>query len=141
MQKDAPEHVLPEPTPESAPWWAGLREGRLLIQRCASCGTLRHYPRPMCGHCHAMQWDWVQASGRGRLHSWTVCHHAFHPAFRRDVPYVLAIADLEEGVRLHSRLRGIDPADAHALRIGQPLEVGFEHITPEWVVPVLHLAG
>lgn len=124
---------LPESTPQSQPHWDGLAQHRLLLQRCTGCGLVRHYPRPMCDACHAMECDWVEAAGSARVHSWTVAHHAFHPAFKPELPYVLVTADLPEGVRLLARLEG---NDATALRIGQPLRIGFRDVAPGVTLPV-----
>ena len=68
---------LPEPSIDSQPYWDGLKEHRVMLQQCADCGAVRHYPRPMCGECHSMNVDWVEASGGGVLYSWTVAHHPF----------------------------------------------------------------
>ena len=123
---------LPEPTPESQPYWTGLKENRLLLQRCSECGVIRHYPRPMCSHCHSMKSEWVEASGRGRVHSWTVTHHPFHEAFKESVPYVLVTVDLDEGVRMQSQLRG---AELNDLQVGLPVEVFFEVATADVTLP------
>lgn len=127
------EPPLPEPTPQSQPHWDGLAQHRLLLQRCTGCGLVRHYPRPMCDACHSMECDWVEAAGSARVHSWTVAHHAFHPAFKPELPYVLVTADLPEGVRLLARLEGDEAA---ALRIGQPLRIGFRDVAPGVTLPV-----
>ena len=94
------------PTEVSRPFWEGANQGRLLIQRCAGCGTLRHYPRLLCDQCYSDAADWIEASGRGVVHSWTVSHHAFHPSFKAELPYTLVTVDLEEGVRALGRWRG-----------------------------------
>ncbi|MBL8386011.1 MAG: Zn-ribbon domain-containing OB-fold protein [Burkholderiales bacterium] len=107
------------PTALSRAYWEGAARGRLLIQRCGACGKLRHYPRLLCDACHADAVDWVEASGRGSVHSWTVCHHAFHPSFRDELPYTLVTVDLEEGVRALGRWRGPAPA------IGMPVRGAF----------------
>jgi uncharacterized OB-fold protein len=124
---------LPEPTPESQPYWDGLKAHRLLLQACARCGTRRFYPRPMCEACYAMECTWIEASGRGAVHSWTVTHHPFHPAFKGEVPYLLATVDLEEGVRMNAQVRGIAP---EAMRIGLPVKVGYEQAAGDLVLPV-----
>lgn len=129
---DAP---LPSPTPDSQPYWDGLRNGQLLLQRCGRCGTARHYPRPVCDRCFSMDVTWAPAVGEGQVHSWTVTHHPFLPSFRERLPYALVAADLPEGVRLLARLRG--PADGLAL--GAPVRCGFEPLG-DWVVPVWELA-
>ena len=77
---------LPEPTRDSKPYWDGLNEERLLLQQCAACMRIRHYPRPVCDACYSMEVAWIEASGRGRVHSWTVAHHPFHPGFKVVVP-------------------------------------------------------
>jgi uncharacterized OB-fold protein len=123
---------VPEPTRDSKPYWDGLGQGRLLIQTCAACGKLRHYPRPVCDACYSMEVTWTQASGRGCVHSWTVAHHAFHPGFKQELPYILALVDLEEGVRMTAQLRGVTPGE---MRIGLPVAVAFERTTGELAVP------
>jgi hypothetical protein len=97
------------PTELSRPYWEGAAAGRLMIQRCAACGKLRHYPRLLCDACYSDAVDWVEASRRGAIHSWTVSHHAFHPAFKAELPYTLVTVDLEEGVRALGRWTGDAP--------------------------------
>lgn len=125
---------IPTPTPESAPYWDGLSEHRLLLQQCGHCGRVRHYPQPMCPACHSMDVGWIEASGRARVHSWTVTHHAFHPGFRGDLPYLLATVDLDEGVRLQAHLRGVAAEDVH---IGMPVRVAFERAGADLTLPYL----
>jgi len=105
----------------SLPYWDAAREGRLVLQSCAACHTLRHYPRLLCSHCYSDAVQWLPASGRGRVHSWTVAHHAFHPAFVAELPYTLVTVDLEEGVRALGRWRG-----EQAPAIGQPVVGSFD---------------
>ncbi len=124
---------VPEPSRDSKPYWDGLKEGRLVIQQCAACGKLRHYPRPVCDACYSMEVAWHQASGRGRVHSWTVAHHPFHPGFKSELPYVLATVDLEEGVRMVAQLKGVAPDD---VALDMPVEVAFERATEELTLPV-----
>ncbi len=123
---------LPEPSPDTEPYWAALREGKLKLQCCADCGKVRHYPRPVCPYCYSMNATWVAASGRGTVHSWTIAHHPFHPGFKGDLPYTLLTVDLAEGVRMQAQYRG--PADA--IKIGMPVKVVFEIATPELTLPV-----
>jgi len=125
--------LTPSPTADTQPYWDGLNEGRLRLQRCTDCGKLRHYPRPVCDACFSMNVAWVDASGRGSVHSWTVTHHAFHPGFKPDLPYALVTVDLDEGVRMQAQLRGLDPSE---LRIGLPVQVAFEAATDSLTLPV-----
>lgn len=115
--------VKPKPQPGklSRPYWEAAAQGRLVLQRCADCGKLRHYPRYLCDLCYSATVNWQPASGRGTIHSWTVANHSFHPAFATEVPYVLVTVDLEEGVRALGRWRG-----SSGLAIGQPVQGGFE---------------
>lgn len=109
------------PHPElSERYWEGARRGVLVVQKCTDCGTSRHYPRAMCARCFSFSTDHVEHDGRGTVHSWTVAHHPFHPAFADDVPYVLVTVDLEEGVRAMGRFEGAGP-----LTIGQPVTAVF----------------
>lgn len=126
--------LVPEPTQESAGYWRGLNEHKLLLQKCAGCGTIRHYPRPMCPACHSMETTWIEASGQGVVHSWTITHHAFHPGVRDDLPYTLATIDLAEGVRMNAQLRGVAP---EMLRIGLPVRVRFETVKEGLTLPYL----
>ena len=129
--------LLPTPTADSAPYWDGLNAGELRLQKCRACGTVRHYPRPVCDQCFSMDVDWIAASRRGTVLSWTTTHHAFHPAFKASLPQTFVTVDLDEGVRLCAPLRG---ADAAALLSGLPVEIGFERIAPEWAIPVVTVA-
>ena len=109
------------PTDVSRPFWEAARDGRLMLQRCAQCGVLRHYPRLLCNHCYAEAVVWHEASRRGTLHSWTVSHHAFHPSFKSELPYTLVTVDLEEGPRTLGRWTGPTPV------LGQPVIGQFVH--------------
>ena len=103
-----------------AAYWVGAAACRLLIQRCTGCGMLRHYPRLLCSSCYSTAVDWVEASRRGAIHSWTVAHHAYHPSFAAELPYILVTVDLDEGVRALGRWRGDTPT------IGQQAHGRFE---------------
>ncbi len=138
MTSDTYDKPVPEPTADSAPFWEGLSQHRLMLQKCSGCGRIRHYPRPLCDSCYSFDVNWVQASGRGKVHSWTVTYHAFVPGFRDLVPYVLATVDLEEGVRMNAQLRGVDP---EAVRIGLPVRVDYEQAREGLVLPILRAEG
>ncbi len=129
---------LPEPTVDSQPFWDGLKERRILLQRCADCGELRHYPSPMCSSCHSMEVDWVEASGRGTVYSWTVTHHPFQIGFRGETPYILATVDLEEGVRMISQVLDAKPED---MKLGLPVETVFAPADEGFVLPFFRMAG
>ena len=123
---------VPDPSHESKPYWDGLRDGRLLLQKCAQCGKIRHYPRPICDVCYSFEVKWIEASCLGTVHSWTVTHHAFNPGFKLDLPYILVTIDLDEGVRMQAPLRGARETD---VRLGLPVGIIFEQAKPDLVTP------
>jgi uncharacterized protein len=114
---------LPQASELTSGFWAAAREHRLVVQRCEGCGALRHYPRPMCPECHSEAWTWSPLSGRGVVHTFTVTHQAFHPAWADRVPFAVATIELEEGVRMVSDL---PPVDVDRVAIGLPVECWFE---------------
>lgn len=138
MNSELPAKPQPAPTAVSQAFWDGTREGRLMLQRCGACGTIRHYPRPVCDRCHSLKVDWVEALGRGTVHSWTVCHHAYHPAFKGEVPYVLLTVDLEEGVRQMGRF---ESDDASRLKLGLPVRLRFTPAENGYGLPAFALDG
>lgn len=111
----------PTPTELSRPYWEAAAQGRLVLQSCAKCGKIRHYPRVLCDACYSDAVVWKPASGRGTIHSWTVAHYAYHPAFASELPYTLVTVDLNEGVRALGRWRS-DKTPS----IGQPAQGAFE---------------
>jgi uncharacterized OB-fold protein len=124
---------LPRPfSPElSRPFWEAAKRHELVMPRCKMCAHLFFYPRSECPHCLSTNLEWVQVSGRARLHSFTVVQQPAHAAFREDVPYVYAVVQLDEGPRLVSN---IVQGDIDALRVDMPLEVVFDDVTPEWTL-------
>ena len=141
--KAAPEAVEPPKAPRPRPalnrdnafWFEAARERRLVIQRCADCGTLRHPPGPMCPQCRSLAWGTVDASGEATLYSWVLAHHPRHPAF--DYPLVIALVELAEGTRLTTNLVDVDP---EALEIGMPLELTWLEADEELTLPVFRPA-
>ena len=122
---DAPSTSVPHLTitQDNEFWFAAARAGRLEIQRCVACQTLRHPPTPSCPSCRSFDWDTVESTRACTLHSWTVIHHPKDGAF--EYPLAVGLVDLEEGTRLVADISGVDHDD---LRIGLELEVGFsEH--------------
>ncbi|HYA69644.1 MAG TPA: Zn-ribbon domain-containing OB-fold protein, partial [Acidimicrobiales bacterium] len=106
----------PAITEDNAFFFEGLAAGQLLIQRCKSCGVLRHPPRPACAACHSFEWDTVVSSGRGTVFSYVVVHHPAVPGF--DYPLPIAVVELDEGTRLVADLVGVEPDE---VRIGMPV--------------------
>jgi uncharacterized protein len=113
---ERPTKPIPMPTALSQPYWDGVAAGELRLQVCGACGKVRHYPRLLCDGCYSTAVEWRAASGRGRIHSWTVAHHPYHPAFITEVPYTLVLVDLEEGPRAVGRWQGQELAIGQAVR-------------------------
>lgn len=114
---------LPAPNPDSAAYWAGAKAGKLMLQRCRACGATWFLSRYLCASCWSDQVEAVEASGRGRVHSFTVIHRAPSAAFAGQVPYVVALIDLAEGPRMLANIVG---AGAREVAIGEPVKVTFE---------------
>ncbi|HEY6870476.1 MAG TPA: Zn-ribbon domain-containing OB-fold protein [Novosphingobium sp.] len=138
MASAAPRSDLPTIEDETRPFWDALREGRLLIARCDSCGEVHYYPRPMCPFCWSEDVSLVEASGTGTLYTWSTVHVNDLPPFNTMVPYVAAQVDLSEGVRMTTRLVDVAPGD---LAIGMALEVAFEAISDDVTIPVFRPVG
>jgi uncharacterized OB-fold protein len=101
--------LLPEVNSDTEPWWAATRECRLLVQRCRACGRFQHYPRYLCVHCSSTDLEFVDASGSGRVYSFTVVHRAPSTAFK--TPYVVALVRLAEGPLLLTNIVGPAPGE------------------------------
>ena len=115
------EKPYPAPDAETAPFWDAVNTGRLDVQRCNSCRRHVFYPRSVCPHCGGVDLKWVTVSGMGTVYSFTVVHRA--PAeFQAEAPYVVALVELEEGVRMLTRLIDVE---ASAVRVAMPVEVAF----------------
>jgi len=102
----------PKPAADGAgaQFWAAAAEGRLLIQHCPSCGSRQFYPRPICIACGSDP-AWEEASGRGRLHTFTIVRQNGAEPFRSELPYVVAMIDLEEGPRMMGNVTGCQVDD------------------------------
>ncbi len=114
----APERKIPAPeaNPETKPFWDAAAEGRLLIKKCVTCGQVHFYPRAICPFCGSDKTEWVSASGRGTVYSYSVMR-------RVPIPYALAYVTLEEGVTM---VTNIVDGDLDAIRIGQRVTVAFK---------------
>lgn len=117
-------------------FWDGCARGELLIQRCASCGELRHPPRPACGVCGSFDWDAIVSGGRGEVYSYAIQHHPPVPGF--EIPYVIVLVALEDGIRIVANLDGVAPPD---VRIGMPVALTFVKVDDSLTVPAFRPAS
>ena len=124
---------IPQPLidSDSRMYWEGLALGELRLQRCDACSRYVFYPRSICPHCFSNQLSWVTATGKGTIYSYTVAHQA------HEVPFVIAIVELEEGVRMMTRIVG---AQRERIAIGQPVRVTFESVDENVTLPYFQLA-
>jgi hypothetical protein len=123
---------LPRIDEESKGYWEGCQRRELVVQRCASCGRLRHYPRALCPICLSDAVEWVRCSGRGTVYTFTVTYQNQAPGFRDQLPYVLAYVELAEGVRLLTNIVDCAP---EAVCIGMPVAVVFEDASAAVTLP------
>ncbi len=136
-----PDRPLPQPmTPEAKPYWDGLKEGKLLLPRCAECGHTFFYPRVLCPRCHSRTIQWIAASGKGRLHAFGIAHQTFNKAYKVPPPYVLAMIELEEGPRMLSNLINVTP-DPKTIKCDMPVEVVFHKLTDDVTLALFQPAG
>ncbi|HEY9331207.1 MAG TPA: MaoC family dehydratase N-terminal domain-containing protein [Streptomyces sp.] len=120
---------------DNAFFFEGARQHRLLIQRCTACSVPRHPPGPCCPGCGSLEWDTVEAGGRGHVYSFVVNHHPRHPAF--DSPYLVAVVELAEGTRIVTNLTGIAPDE---VTIGMPVVLDWLDADPDLTLPVFRPA-
>ncbi|MFS3130750.1 Zn-ribbon domain-containing OB-fold protein [Nocardioides sp. Bht2] len=103
-------------------FWEFAKNGELVVQQCDSCDLHRHYPQVRCYGCGSGEWHWQSVSGSGTIYSFSVAHHAFHPAWQGRTPYAVATVELREGVRMVGEL----PCDSpDSIAIGLEVEVHF----------------
>jgi uncharacterized OB-fold protein len=119
---------LPEPSAISAPFWDGLREGELRLQRCGHCEQYVFYPRSVCPHCLSDQLGWTRVSGRGRVYSYTIVRRAMNPAFAEGVPYVFAIVELDEGPRVTTNIVN---CKVDEVRVDMPVQAAYDKVTTD----------
>lgn len=127
---------LPRPTDITQPYWDAAMVGKLVIQECQDCGARQFYPRNICIKCASDRLGWLTCSGEGSIYTFTINHRAPHPYFKGLVPYVVAMVELDEGVRLMGNVRGEDALQA---KIGSRVKVVFEDGRDEVVLPGFEL--
>jgi uncharacterized protein len=117
---------LPKPSAVSRPFWDAAKRHELILQQCGGCKAFIYYPRDRCPQCLSEQLQWRPVSGRGKVYSYTVVRRASTRSFA-DQPYVLAIVELDEGVRMTTNVE----AAPESLKVGMPVAVWFDDVTPE----------
>lgn len=129
---------LPTPTGDSEPFWRACKANTLTAQRCADCGRLQFYPRRYCTRCLSERLEWNTLSGRGVVYSHSTVFRALSPAFQNDLPYIVAVVELDEGPRMITQIVGCAPS---AVSVGMPVEVTFDHVSHKIALPKFKPAG
>ncbi len=125
---------LPVLDPETRPFWEACRQGRLLLQCCAECGHPRFPPTRYCSRCNSAECEWIESKGEGTVFSWIVVRHPVpRDVYAQDVPYVVALVELAEGVRIPSNIVECTPEDVSA---GMPVKVVFRPVTADITLPL-----
>ena len=122
---------LPTIDAASEPYWNALREKRYTLPKCQDCGKHHFYPREICPFCTSDRIEWVAASGKGIVYSFTIVRRPSHEFFKDQAPFAVALVDLAEGPRVMTSLTDIKAED---VKIGMPVTVAFEEASPEVTV-------
>jgi uncharacterized OB-fold protein len=117
--------IAPEMDHDTTAYWQHLKEHEVRLQKCTECRRFRFPPYPNCPHCGALGGDWEAISGKGSLYSWTVVHHPIDPRLKDEVPFVLALVQMEEGPRIVGRLIG---CNSKQLKADMPVKVRYDDV-------------
>lgn len=129
-QQKSSERILPAINRDTAYFWEGAAAGELRIHRCGQCGLLRHPPGPMCPECGATKPTYLVSHGLGDVHSFVVHHHPPLPG--KQLPLVVALVEIDEGVRMLGEMPDVAPSEVH---IGQRVRVAFEKVDEQIGMP------
>ena len=127
-----PQKPVPVVNPWAKPFWDAAAEKELKIQKCKDCDKHIFYPRNGCPFCGSDDLDWVKAAGTGTIYTYTVVENNPPSAFIQDLPYVVAVIRLDEGVQMLSNIVGCDPGDVEC---DMPVEVIFEKLDDNFNLP------
>jgi uncharacterized OB-fold protein len=123
---------LPVRTAENGPYWDSAKRHGLQLQQCRGCERFRYPPAKFCPRCLSDETDWREISGRGTVYSFIVVHQRYDPSFAEDLPYNVAIVELEEGPRLTTNV--VDCANGD-LQVGMAVELTYDDVTEEFTLP------
>lgn len=126
------EKPLPKPNADTKPFWDGCREHQLRFQKCRDCGHVRWPASIICPMCYSCDTEWIVSSGKGKVYTFVVYYQAYHPAFEADLPYVVAVVELEEGPHMLTNIVGCSPDEVSC---DMPVEVTWQDITEDFGLP------
>lgn len=125
---------LPVPDPLTKTYWDSVKAHAMQMQQCDACNKFVFYPRNVCPHCGARTLSWKSVSGKGKVYGFTISHQKGMPAFGEEVPYTIAVVELEEGVRMMTNLVGIEP-DPNKIKVGMEVVVHYDDVTDAITLP------
>ncbi|MCY4487456.1 MAG: Zn-ribbon domain-containing OB-fold protein [Deltaproteobacteria bacterium] len=123
---------IPTPSEDSQVYWEATKNHEMKLQQCRRCGAFRFPPGEVCPECTSDEYDWTPVSGKGRVFSFVIYHRAYQRGFADELPYVVAVIELDEGARMLSNVTGCKPEE---VRCDMPVEVVYEDITDEVTLP------
>src|SRR5436190_21819113 len=106
-QVQAPSKPIPQPDDASRPFFEGAQRGELIIQRCTTCGAYLAPASRVCTECLSESLEWSPVSGRATLFTFAIMYQRYHPGFFDEIPYNIAVVELEEGPRLNTNVVGV----------------------------------
>ena len=122
---------IPIPQPESDFYWEKARQHELWLRKCIPCGKVYFYPRDISPCCFSRDTQWIKASGKATLYTYSIVYRPPHPGFKEDVPFVTAIVTLEEGPRISARITGVDGNNPQDIKTGMEMVLDLEDLDPE----------
>ncbi len=134
------EKPVPEITSLTKPFWEATKRNELALQNCKTCGKYQWYPRDSCISCGSRNFEWKKVSGKGIVYSFTIIRQVVSnsPAFQKDIPFIVALVDLEEGARMYSNIIDCKAEEVH---IGMSVEVAFDQVTNDVSLPKFKLTS
>ena len=131
---ELPPKPLPVITDLTRPFWEAARDGRLVMQKCAACGTVNFHPKPWCISCGSRNMPWTEMKRDGTVYSYTVSHSVAmnYAGWGAELPVILCLVDIDDGARMYAQLIGVDAAD---VTVGMRVTVRFEVISDEAGIP------
>ena len=123
---------LPRPSAESKPYWDAAREHRLVVQKCNTCGEFWFPPSQRCAHCLSDDHAWTEVKGTGKVFSFVTYQRLYHKGWDGEVPYVVAVIELDEGPRMLSAVVGIPP---EKVACDMAVKVVFDDVAPDATLP------
>jgi uncharacterized OB-fold protein len=123
---------LPKVNADNKPFWDGCKAHQLRFQKCRDCGLVRWPASLICPQCHSQNTDWITSAGKGKLYSYVIYRVAYHPGFEDDLPYVVGIVELEEGLHLLTNIIG---CNLEEMVCDMRVEVTWDDITENFSLP------